>query len=180
MNDEVTGGDLLALWQVSKVQMPRIADVFVDASQMVGGGHGSGGDAVSGTSDADEAFTQTRTQPYGGGTEAETSGRVYPSWSQLRNELQHILALAAQNTLDAAAAADAALNSFRGTDSDTGTSVTAAGAEFDEMVKDPNEVDPNDPSQNPPTGADKPGTPDKPKESWGDDYESDGDKKKGE
>lgn len=177
MNDEVTGGDLLALWQVTKVQMPRIADVFVDASQMIGGGHGSGGDAVSGTSNADDAFTQTREQRQG---PAETSGRVYPSWSALRNELQHILAMSAQNTLDAAAAGDAALNSFRGTDSDTGTSVTDAGKEFDEMVKDPNEVDPNDPSQNPPTGNDNPGKPDNPKESWGDDYESPGDKKEGE
>lgn len=38
MGTEVTGGDLLTLWKVSQVYLPRIADVFGTTSQMLGSG----------------------------------------------------------------------------------------------------------------------------------------------
>src|SRR5690606_9288070 len=54
----------------------------------------------------------------------QVPGRVYPHWRNLRNELQTLLALASTNTMDSAAAVNAALNSIRGVDNDNAASVT--------------------------------------------------------
>ncbi|MFD0557466.1 hypothetical protein FB566_2737 [Stackebrandtia endophytica] len=184
---EITGGDLLALWRVSKVHLPRIAEGFVNASQIVGGVGGQGG-----TADAAEAFRQTRPV-----TELESSavvfaprsgsrannrdspsseitgvGRVYPHWAALRNELQHILASSAQHSIDASAAVNLALNEFRGVDDDNAESVTEIGKEFDGLLVDENYVDLDDPSQNPPDGPLD--DPEFPLEDSGDPYDSPG------
>ena len=41
MPENVTGGDLYRLWRVSEVNLPRVADVFYDASTALGGATGS-------------------------------------------------------------------------------------------------------------------------------------------
>lgn len=183
MASEVTGGDLLTLWKVSKVHLPRVADVFGTASQLLG----SGGDGGEGTADAADAFTSegrpsdiayyhergnhakrpSYDQPSKPGGD---TGPIYPHWVQLRNELQYLTATTAQYALDASDAVNTALNMFRGVDEDNAGATTDVGKEFDAMIEDPNWVDPNRPENNPPD--EPPAEPEYPTDDKGDPYVS--------
>ncbi|ROO62530.1 hypothetical protein EDC02_4511 [Micromonospora sp. Llam0] len=43
MPEDVTGGDLYALWRVSEALLPRVADVYYDANRLVAGADSASG-----------------------------------------------------------------------------------------------------------------------------------------
>jgi hypothetical protein len=132
---EVTGGELLTLWKVGRVELPRIAQVYLDVINGLAAGRG-----------AAAAFFQ----PSAGGAPESTAGQVGPAWQRACDELTETLSLCARDTLAAADAVGRAITEYTGTDADGTGSLTEPGQDLWHRIHDPNEIDPADPDQNPP------------------------------
>ncbi len=132
---EVTGGELLTLWKVSRVELPKIAQVYLDAI-----------DALAAARAAAAAYFQ----PPAGGAPESTAGQVGPAWQLVCDELTETLSLCARYTLAAAQALGRAITEYTGTDADGAGSQTEPGQDLWRRIHDPNEIDPADPDQNPP------------------------------
>lgn len=87
MPEDVTGGDLYALWRVSEALLPRVADVYYDANRLV-----AGADSASGLT-----FALTM-------------------WNTLRYELQDMYAEIGGVVLDGATAVRDARLAYEATD----------------------------------------------------------------
>jgi hypothetical protein len=131
---EVTGGELLTLWKVGRVELPKIAQVYLDAL-----------DALAVARGAAAAYFQT---PLARAPES-TAGQVGPAWQRVCDELTETLSLCARNTLAGADAIGRAVAEHTGTDADGTGSVTEPGRDLWRRIHDPNEIDPADPDQNP-------------------------------
>src|SRR5689334_9380826 len=92
-----TGGDLYHLWRVSEVHLPRVADAFYDASRLLAGGRGVGGDT-------DDGAFRAGTSSYPGIPASGFYSGTGRAWDALRDELQRGLAQVGDTILEAAAA----------------------------------------------------------------------------
>jgi hypothetical protein len=131
---EVTGGELLTLWKVGRVELPKIAQVYLDA--------------IDGLA-APRAAAAAYFQPPAAGEPESTTGQVGAAWQQVCEELTDTLSLCARYTLGAADAVGRAITEHTGTDADGTGSLTEPGQDLWRMIHDPNEIDPADPDQNP-------------------------------
>jgi hypothetical protein len=154
MPEDITGGDLYHLWRVSDVHLPRIADVYYDATRLVGGAETT----ASGGSDADA---------YRAGVAAYPGASILVSpigtaWAGLRDEMQSMYGQIGGVILAAAEGVRKATQDF----------VTEDMVNADKLNKyknDPNNHNQNDPASNPPavTADDNPGTPSLPANAQG-------------
>ena len=148
---EIVGGDLYHLWRVSDVHLPRIADVYYDATRILNLGKSSatGPDDVSYDTDA----FRENTPAYPGATSAMTSP-VAAAWEDLRNEMQSMYAQIGETVLTAAEGIRKATQAYIDAD------MVNADALADYMA-DPANHNPADPASNPPVrgAADHPGEP---------------------
>ncbi|MFC6014657.1 hypothetical protein ACFP2T_00400 [Plantactinospora solaniradicis] len=138
---EIVGGDLYHLWRVSDVHLPRIADVYYDASRALGGA----------TGDDDGAFrANTPTGP--GGTIMSSGGAA--AWGDLRDEMQRMYGQIGGTILNAGEAIRRAQRAYVDAD-------MASADALSQYLHDPTNHDPNNPASNPPRqGADDhPGEP---------------------
>jgi hypothetical protein len=131
---EVTGGELLTLWKVGRVELPKIAQVYLDAI-----------DGLAAAAGAAAAYFE----PSGAGAPESTAGQVGPAWQRVCDELAQTLSLCARNSLAAAEGVGRAIAERTRTDADGTGSVTQAGQDLWRRIHDPSEVDPADPDQNP-------------------------------
>jgi|GEM_PF-1486385 hypothetical protein len=138
---EIMGGDLYHLWRVSDVHLPRIADVYYDASRALGGATGV---------DAGAFRANTPSGP-GGSIMTSSTGAA---WAALRDEMQRMYQEIGGTILDASAALRRAQQAYVEAD-------MASADALSNYLNDPNMHDPNDPLSNPPVeGADDhPGEP---------------------
>jgi hypothetical protein len=137
MDEAAAGaGDLLTLWKVGRVELPKIAEVYRDAIASIGATAAAGAlPAILAGDDQGDGLPVAR---------------VFRAWDDVRDELLGILTLCADRAAGAAAAVERALAEHTGTDADGAGATTAAGHELWQLIHDPNEVDPADPDQNPP------------------------------
>jgi hypothetical protein len=91
---EVTGGELLTLWKVGRVELPKIAQVYLDAI-----------DGLAAARGAAAAFFQ----PPAAGTPEPAAGQVGPAWQRVCDDLTETLSLCARNTLAGADAVGRAI-----------------------------------------------------------------------
>lgn len=143
---EVTGGDLYKLWRVSQVNLPRVADVFYDATRSLGG-------AADGN---DEGGFRENEAAYPGATTAMTS-TIGNAWAKARDEFQQVLVDVGGSVMKAAQGVSNATQLFVDTDQ--------VGADALQVyLDDPAKHDKGDEASNPPAeGADdNPGEPDLP------------------
>ncbi len=131
---EVTGGELLTLWKVGRVELPRIAQVYLDAI-----------DGLAVARGAAAAYFQ----PPDAGAPDSTAGQVGPAWQRVCDELTETLSLCARNTLAGADAVGRAITEHTGSDGDGTGSLTEPGQDLWRRIHDPYEIDPADPDQNP-------------------------------
>jgi hypothetical protein len=131
---EVTGGELLTLWKVGRVELPKIAQVYLDAI-----------DGLAAARGAAAAFFQ----PPAAGAPESTAGQVGPAWHRVCDELTETLSRCARDTLAGADAVGRAIAEHTHTDADGTGSLTEPGQELWRRIHDPNEIDPADPDQNP-------------------------------
>jgi hypothetical protein len=131
---EVTGGELLTLWKVGRVELPKIAQVYLDAI-----------DGLAAARGAAAAFFQ----PPAAGAPESTAGQVGPAWQRVCDELTETLSLCARSTLAGADAVGRAITEHTRTDADGTGSPTEPGRDLWRRIHDPNEIDPADPDQNP-------------------------------
>jgi len=131
---EVTGGELLTLWKVGRVELPKIAQVYLDAI-----------DGLEAARGAAAAYFQ----PSAAGAPESTAGQVGPAWQRVCDELTETLSLCARNTLAAADAVGLAITEHTRTDADGTGSLTEPGQDLWRRIHDPAEIDPADPDQNP-------------------------------
>jgi hypothetical protein len=131
---EVTGGELLTLWKVGRVELPKIAQVYLDAI-----------DGLAAARGAAAAYFQ----PSAAGAPESTAGQVGPAWQRVCDELTETLTLCARNALAGSDAVGRAIAEHTGTDADGTDSGTEPGQDLWRRIHDPNEVDPADPDQNP-------------------------------
>ncbi|MFV2097369.1 hypothetical protein ACFHW1_18095 [Micromonospora sp. LOL_014] len=96
MPEDVTGGDLYALWRVSEALLPRVADVYYDANRLV-----AGADSASGL-----IFALTM-------------------WNTLRYELQDMYAEIGDVVLDGATAVRDARLAYEATDAQAASELQA-------------------------------------------------------
>jgi hypothetical protein len=132
---EVTGGELLTLWKVGQVELPTIAQVYLDAI-----------DGLAAARAAAAAYFE----PPAWGKPESMAGQVGPAWQRVCDELTETLSLCARYTLAAADAVGRAITEYTGTDADGTGSQTEPGQDLWRRIHDPNEIDPGDPDQNPP------------------------------
>jgi len=131
---EVTGGELLTLWKVGRVELPKIAQVYLDAI-----------DGLAAARGAAAAYFR----PSAAGAPESTAGQVGPAWQRVCDDLAETLALCARNTLAAADAVGRAITEHTRTDADGAGSPTEPGQDLWRRIHDPHEIDPADPDQNP-------------------------------
>ena len=131
---EVTGGELLTLWKVGRVELPKIAQVYLDA---IDGLAAAGGAAAA------------HFRPSAAGAPESTAGQVGPAWQRVCDELAETLSLCARNTLAGADAVGRAIAEHTRTDADGTGSLTEPGQDLWCRIHDPAEIDPADPDQNP-------------------------------
>jgi hypothetical protein len=131
----VTGGELLTLWKVGRVELPKIAQVYLDAIESLAAARGP----------AAAYF-----QPAGARAAESTSGQIGPAWLRVSDELAETLSVCARSTVAAADGVGRAISEHTGTDADGDGSVTEPGRDLARRIHDPNEIDPADPDQNPP------------------------------
>lgn len=131
---EVTGGELLTLWKVGRVELPKIAQVYLDAI-----------DGLAAARSAAAVYFQ----PAAAGEPESTAGQVGPAWQRVCDELTETLSLCARYTLAAADGVGRAISEHTGTDADGYGSLTEPGQDLWRRIHDPNEIDPADPDQNP-------------------------------
>jgi hypothetical protein len=163
--DEITGGDLYHLWRVSDVHLPRIADVYYDATRLIGGaastpvpGSASGYGPPEISHDAD-AF-RAGAPAYPGAT--IMTSPVGAAWAGLRDELQGMYGQIGATILAAAEAVRRATQDF----------VDADHVNADKLNRyknDPANHNQGDAASNPPApGSDEdPGQPDLPASAGG-------------
>jgi hypothetical protein len=132
---EVTGGELLTLWKVGRVELPKIAQVYLDAI-----------DGLAAARSSAVAYFQ----PSAEGAPESTADEVGPAWRRGCDELAETLSLCARDTLAGADAVGRAIIEHTGTDADGTESETKPGQDLWRSIHDPNEIDPADPDQNPP------------------------------
>jgi hypothetical protein len=132
---EVTGGELLTLWKVGRVELPKIAQVYLDAI-----------DELAAARAAAMAFFE----PSDAGSPESTAGEAGPAWLRVADALTETLSQCAGNTLAAADALGRAIAEHTHSDADGTGSVTEPGQDLWRRIHDPNEIDPADPDQNPP------------------------------
>ncbi|GAA4590245.1 hypothetical protein BJY16_009173 [Actinoplanes octamycinicus] len=129
MANEVTGGDLFALWRTSEVNLPRVADVFYDANRLLGGSQGGAGSfRVNG--------------PAYPGASVMASG-IGGAWETLRTELQSMMEQVGTAVLDAAQGVRTATQAYLDVDA-------ANAALLQQYLDDPINHDKTDPASNPP------------------------------
>ena len=131
---EVTGGELLTLWKVGRVGLPKIAQVYLDAI-----------DGLTAARGAAAAYFQ----PSAAGEPESTAGQVGLAWQQVCEGLTETLSLCARNTLAAADAVGQAITEHTRTDADGIGSLTEPGQHLWRRIHDPSEIDPADPDQSP-------------------------------
>jgi hypothetical protein len=131
---EVTGGELLTLWKVGRVELPKIAQVYLDAIN-----------GLAAASGAAAAYFQ----PSAAWAPESTAGQVGPAWQRVCDELTATLSLCASNTVAGAEAVGRAITEHTRTDADGTGSRTEPGQDLWRRINDPNEIDPADPDQNP-------------------------------
>jgi hypothetical protein len=138
---EIVGGDLYHLWRVSEVHLPRIADVYYDASRALGGATGDDGGSF-----------RANTPVGPGGSIMSSAGAA--AWGALRDEMQRMYAQIGGTCLNAGEGIRRAHQAY--VDSDM-----ASADALSQYLKDPANHNPNDPASNPPQpGADDdPGKP---------------------
>jgi hypothetical protein len=143
---EARAGDLLTLWKVGRVELPKIALVYTEVIASVGRTADVAGLAPAG--DADQ----------GAGPAVATA---FGAWADVRDELLRILTLCADRTAGASHAVGRAISEHTRTDADGTDAGTVAGQQLWQLIHDPNEVDPGDPDQMPPgpTSADEAAAP---------------------
>jgi hypothetical protein len=139
----VVGGDLYHLWRVSDVHLPRVADVFFDATRTLNGGRSAGGQ-----SDTDAFRVDTNL-----GGQAMSSS-VAAAWEDVRDEMQRGLAQVGETVMAAAEAVRAAIDAYQQAD-------TRNADLLRQYLADPNHHDPDNPPSNPPAAwaDDYPGEP---------------------
>jgi hypothetical protein len=130
---EPRAGDLLTLWKVGRVELPKIAQVYREAIESIGPTADAGTLADGMSEDASLA-----------------TAAVFRAWADVRDELLRILSVCADRTARAGEAVGWAIAEHTGTDADGTDAGTAVGRQLWQMIHDPNEVDPGDPDQNPP------------------------------
>jgi uncharacterized membrane-anchored protein YhcB (DUF1043 family) len=130
---EAGAGDLLTLWKVGRVELPKIAQVYRDAIESIGPTAGVG--ALVGDMGEDAGLA---------------TAAVFRAWADVRDELVRILSVCADRAAGAGEAVGLAIAEHTGTDADGTDAATPAGQQLWQMIHDPNEVDPGDPDQNPP------------------------------
>jgi hypothetical protein len=131
---EVTGGELLTLWKVGRVELPKIAQVYLDAI-----------DGLAAARGAAAAYFQTSAS----GAPESATGQVGPAWQRVCDELTETLSLCARDTLAGADAVGRAITEHTRTDADGTGSPTEPGQDLWRRIHDPGEIDPADPDQNP-------------------------------
>jgi hypothetical protein len=131
---EVTGGELLTLWKVGRVELPKIAQVYLDAIDGLAAARGA----------AAAFFEPSAAEP-----PESTAGEVGPGWQRVCDELADTLSLCARDTLAGAEAVGRAITEHTGTDVDGTGSPAEPGQDLWRRIHDPNEIDPADPDQNP-------------------------------
>ena len=137
MATEITGGDLWHLWRVAEVHLPRVADVYYDASRLAGGG-GSDGSSDGGFRDNAPA--------YPGAASAMTS-TIAAAWSGLADEMQAMFNEMGATVLDAADGVGLAIQTFIVSDA-----VCADALQV--FLSDKNKHDPGGAASNPPVPGD--------------------------
>jgi hypothetical protein len=135
---EVTGGELLTLWKVGRVELPKIAQVYLDAIDGLGVARG-----------AAAAYFQSPATA----APASAADQVGPAWQRVCDELTETLSLCARSTLAGADAVGRAITEHTRTDADGTGSPAEPGQDLWRRIHDPNEIDPADPDQNPPRPA---------------------------
>ena len=110
---EATGGELLTLWKVGRVELPKIAQVYLDAI-----------DGLATARDAAAAYFE----PSAAGAPESTAGQVGPAWQRVCDELTDTLSQCARNTLAGADAVGRAISEHTRTDADGTGSPTDARA----------------------------------------------------
>jgi hypothetical protein len=138
---EAGAGDLLTLWKVGRVELPRIAQVYGEALVSIGHTADAGALPVVLAGEAGE----------GAGLPVAA---VFRAWADVRDELVRILSVCADRAAGAGQALGRAISEHTGTDADGTGATTVAGRQLWQLIHDPNEVDPADPDQNPPESAD--------------------------
>lgn len=165
MGDKMTGGDLYHLWRVAEVHMPRIADVYYDASRAVGGATstttpvpGAPAHIPPTTTNDTDAFRQNNESPGGG-----MSSSVGAAWEALRNELQVMYADVGTTVLNAGKGLNRAMQAFVDEDQ-------VGADELEKYRSSDANHDPDDAASNPPKpGSDEdPGKPDVPENYYSD------------
>jgi len=155
---EVTGGELLTLWKVGRVELPKIAQVYLDAIDGLAVARGAAAaffqreEPSPRTPAAYREEPSPRTpaaQPSAEGAPESTAGQVGPAWLRACDELTETLSLCARNALAGADAVARAITEHTGTDCDGTGSLTEPGQDLWHRIHDPNEIDPADPDQNP-------------------------------
>ncbi|HXW43965.1 MAG TPA: hypothetical protein VEL03_04210 [Streptosporangiaceae bacterium] len=134
---EAGAGDLLTLWKVGRVELPKIAQVYTDAITSIGPTAESGALPVVLAGDAGD----------GAGLPVAA---VFRAWAEVNDELLRILSVCADRAAGAGQAVGRAISEHTGTDADGTNATTAAGRQLWQLIHDPSEVDPGDPDQNPP------------------------------
>jgi hypothetical protein len=124
---DVTGGDLHRLWRVSEVLLPRVADVFYDASRALAGASGN-----SAAFPADDAA-------YPGST--FTISSVGTAWGNLRSTMQAIMNHTGDVVMEAAQGVRVATAVFDQVDSENGKSILESYHET-QAQSDPNSLPP--------------------------------------
>lgn len=159
MAGEITGGDLYHLWRVAAVHLPRVADVYYDATRVLGGARttvtpipGAPSHIAPEITNDSDGFRQNK-PAYPGAATAMTSS-VGTAWAALRDELMNMYAQIGGTVLAGANGVSAAMQAFVDAD------MVNADA-LDKYKADPNNHDPNKPESNPPApgSAEEPGTP---------------------
>lgn len=138
---EIMGGDLYHLWRVSDVHLPRIADVYYDASRALGGA----------TGDEEGGFRANTSTGPGGSTGASAVGAA---WAEVRDELQRMYQDIGGTILDASAAVRRAQQAYVDAD-------MASADALSNVLNDPAQHNLDDPLSNPPAEGDDdyPGEP---------------------
>ncbi|MBO0867411.1 MAG: hypothetical protein J2P15_02500 [Micromonosporaceae bacterium] len=130
---KATGGDLYHLWRVAYVHLPRIADVFYDATRLLAGGK------------SDEDAFQKDVPAYQRATDGNgMSGLVGPAWATLRDEIQQGFAQVGETVLEAAEGVRTAIEAYLKADGNASRNILSL------YLADPANHDPHDPASNPP------------------------------
>ncbi|WP_422770952.1 hypothetical protein ACN28C_30590 [Plantactinospora sp. WMMC1484] len=129
MPEDVTGGDLYALWRVSEALLPRVADVYYDSNRLVAGASGAAGLTFALTmwntlrDELQDMYAEIGGVVMDGAAAVRQARLAYEaSDAQAAGELQSILADPYRNSTDPAVAPPAP-----GSEDDPGTPIQVEG-----------------------------------------------------